>query len=615
MATTVELYLGGAWTDITAYVRQDPGIEMTVGVRNEGGTSDPASCTFVVNNRDGRFSIRNTAGAYYGNIKRNTPVRVKVGTTQRFIGEIAEFPSRWGQSGDPVWAPLVGTGILRRYQHASSLDSTLITALQKLSDANGDITGYWPVEDAPGATSVASGLTGGQAGGITGSPVFGAVDLGVSTGLVATWAASTATFFPFAATSTAFTGGCYVNLPAAGALTGGEELFRVECNGSATSWRILYSPGSGGGVFVQVLDQTGTEVLASSTINGLDGLTFYLKLECANSGANVAWALSTLDAGSTVSGSLLTQSVGAPTAAKIGKGTIAIPANADVAIGHVVLGSSDTALFHNAFDDGRAGYAGESVDARMARLASTYTETITVTSGATSPAEMGPQPEGTLIDVLRAAEKADAGGILYDKLDSNGGLSYITRTARYNDQRAQLVLDYSLKQIVPPLEPTDDDQQIRNDVTVHRTDGSSARQVLTSGAISTQDFPNGVGPYPFDDTYAIWKDTQLPYLAGWILGLGTIDETRFPAVTVDVIAQSALLTSIEAVRPGYRLRITNLPAFAGATNVDLQVIGWTERITKATRTITFVCTPGTPWFVFELDDTVFGTLDDNRLAY
>lgn len=611
---TVEMLLGGVWTNITAYVREDPGVDITFGVQNESATADPATATLLVNNGDGRFTPRNTAGAYYGNLKKNTPLRVTVGANVRFIGEVAEFPPRWEASGADVWVPLTAAGILRRLQHAKSLESTLTTAVLALAAANANINGYWPIEDSAGSTVVASAFPGGYPGFLTGTPAFDAVDLGVGTHEVATWGGARADFVAAAGSSSAFTAGIYVQLPTSG-LTGGEELLRVSTAGTAQSWRVLYSPASGGGVFLQVIASDGsTELLVSSAFTNMNGTTFYLKIEAVQSGGNVSWAFSA-SGFTTFSGSIASRTVGAPSAAAIGAGVIPIPAAAAVAIGHLILATSNTALFYASFDDGLRGYAGESVNTRLARLAAQWGISIAVTDAAPNTVEHGAQPDGTLLDVLRATEKADAGGILRDSINQIG-LAYITRDARYNDNRSQLVLDYASGHLSPPLEPTDDDQNLWNDVKVNRINGSSARAALTSGPLSTAAYPSGAGPYPFEDSYAVAYDAQLPYLAQWILALGTIDETRFPAVTVDLVKNPGLVSTADAIRPGHRLRIENLPAFAGVTNVDLQVLGWKETLTGARRLITFVCAPGSVWLhLFELDDAVFGLLDQNRLAY
>lgn len=620
MITVVtELFLDDAWVDVSSYVRQAPGHAITFGVQAESATADPATCTLVANNTDGRFTPRNTAGAYYPDLRRNTPLRVTADGTVRFFGEVSEFPPRWEASGRVVWAPLVVSGILRRLQRAKSLQPTLTSAVLDLATRNGDITGYWPIEDPPGSTALASALPDGTSGSIGGTPDLGAVDLGAGTHAVATWGGGSAYFTPAAATSTEFTAGFYVRLPTSG-LTGGEELFRVNTAGTAASWRVLYSPSTGGGLFLQVIDTGGVEVLVSGAFTGQDGTSFYVKIEGTQDGADVDWAFSVTSIG-TFLGTIASRTVGAPQFALIGAGTIAVPADAPVAIGHVVLGDSNTALFAASFDDGIEGYAGESVNTRMARLETQTGVSITVFDAGANTIEHGAQPDGTLLEVLRATEKADAGGILRDSLTTLG-LVYITRDARYNDNQPLLTLDYGAGELTPPIEPTDDDQQLRNDVKVNRISGSSARATLASGALSTADYPDGVGPYPFEDSYAVYSDAQLPYLAGWILALGTIDETRFPAVTVDLVKNPHLVTDTEALRPGSRLRIENLPAYAGATDVDLQVIGWRENLSATHRTITFVCTPGSIWGpggaaggFLELDDLVFGELDVNRLAY
>lgn len=616
---TVELFLDVAWVDITDWVRQDPGLDIQFGVMAESGTADANTCTLVVNNQDGRFSPRNTAGAYYPNLKRNTPLRVTQDAVVRFVGEISEFPTRWEPSGANVWAPLTASGILRRLQHASALDATLTAAARYLLTEHGDLLNYWPVEDAPGATLIASAFDGGApAGYYGGTPDFQARDLGPGTHAVATWGGAKGYFGPFSATSTSFTAGVYIGLPTSG-LTGGEELFRVDVAGSALSWRIIYTPATGGGVFLQVIDSSGVEVLVSSAFQDFDGDSFYATIEATQNGANVDWVFRAL-AITQYSGTIAAHTVGAPIQIQIGVGTIPIPTDAAVALGHITAADTNAALFHARFYDALTAYAGETISARLSRLATQTGISISVTDAGSNPPYLGAQIDGTLLEVLRDLEKADAGGILRDSI-SQVGLVYITRDARYNDNQPLLTLDYSAGDLSPPLEPTGDDQQLRNDVKVNRRFGSSARKELTSGPLSTADYPDGVGPYPFEDTYGIYADTQLPYLADWVLALGTIDETRFPAVTVDLVANPALTTDAEAMRPGYRLRIENLPAYAGATDVDLQVIGWREHIDAARRNITFVCTPGSIWGsatdggFLQLDDAVFGELNVNRLAY
>src|SRR3546814_4699308 len=64
MTLLVELYLDEVWTDITSYVRVNPGVVVNFGIRDESGIADAAEITLTVNNRDGRFTPKNPEGAW-----------------------------------------------------------------------------------------------------------------------------------------------------------------------------------------------------------------------------------------------------------------------------------------------------------------------------------------------------------------------------------------------------------------------------------------------------------------------------------------------------------------------------------------------------------------------
>ncbi len=76
----IALRLGGAWTDITAYAynRTTPAFTVTRGRPDETAQVSPSSMSGQLNNRDGRFTSRNPTGPYYGQLGRNTPVRLSV---------------------------------------------------------------------------------------------------------------------------------------------------------------------------------------------------------------------------------------------------------------------------------------------------------------------------------------------------------------------------------------------------------------------------------------------------------------------------------------------------------------------------------------------------------
>lgn len=616
-SVTVELYLNSVWTAITSYVRYDPGVSVRFGVQQENSVADPSECRITVNNRDGRFTPRNTAGAYYPYLKRGTPLRVLVAGVERFRGELVEYPVRWDPSGADARAELVAAGIMRRLARANGLDSPMLATIKQLSTANANIQAYWPLEDRPGTTSpqpvawLTSVATRPAGGVITGAPVWQAVDPGVMSDPIPTWKNARATFTVPASAQGQFNAQAVVTFPSSG-LTGGEELFRITNAGTATSWRVLYSGSAGGTVILQVIDYLGNEILAAvATLSaGLDGGSTRITVHAKNNGGSVDYFLGLTGYGA-ASGTIAATSVDAVTDMRIGSGTIAI--GAEVAIGHLAVSNAYQGLSSVATDAAWVGYAGESVEQRAARLQTQTGIPIAVVSGNVAPVELGAQSPGSLLDVLREMEAADVGGILRDSI--NGiGITYRTRWSRYDNWSGNTVaLNYASGHLTV-AEPTDDDANLRNDVTVQRTFGSSARAEKTSGTLSVLDYPNGVGRYAYTAMLSTYSDAALPYVAQWLLGLGTVDETRWPRLTVDLAKNPSLATAVEALRPGDEITVTNLPAYAGATSATLQVVGWTEDIDTVRRTVTLNCVPGDIWHVMRLNSATYGILDVMRLA-
>ena len=78
----VGIFIAGEWVDGTTAgngVRADPGVSIRSGRANWTSKVDPGRATFTLDNRDGRWSPDNAAGAYAGTLQRNLPCRVGVG--------------------------------------------------------------------------------------------------------------------------------------------------------------------------------------------------------------------------------------------------------------------------------------------------------------------------------------------------------------------------------------------------------------------------------------------------------------------------------------------------------------------------------------------------------
>lgn len=95
----VDLSLDGStWTDVTEDVRHEQKIRITRGRTDWGQQVDFGRCSLALSNTDGKYSPRNPESPYYGQIGRNTPVRVSVGA-----GSVAALVP--GASGDYIQTP------------------------------------------------------------------------------------------------------------------------------------------------------------------------------------------------------------------------------------------------------------------------------------------------------------------------------------------------------------------------------------------------------------------------------------------------------------------------------------------------------------------------------
>lgn len=99
-----ELYYSGAWNDISADVRVNPGITINRGRRDWAGHADPSTANLALNlgasnvavGVSGRYSPRNPRSDLHGLIGRNTPLRTRIGTRQQGLtlsGAEADFVS------------------------------------------------------------------------------------------------------------------------------------------------------------------------------------------------------------------------------------------------------------------------------------------------------------------------------------------------------------------------------------------------------------------------------------------------------------------------------------------------------------------------------------------
>ncbi|MCX4578109.1 hypothetical protein OHB41_33965 [Streptomyces sp. NBC_01571] len=523
----------------------------------------------------------------------------------RFVGEVSSWPSRWDVSGKDVRVPIEASGILRRLgQGAKSLDSTLRRRIPSFGPM-----AYWPMEEGKAANGAYSPIAGVKP--LELAPAnWAAADSLVSSNALPTIISSTTTactlYGRVPAPSTTLTRWAVEWMYRIDTVnTTLRTIMRVLSTGTAREWYVQQN-----NVSTRILckDDDGATVFSVDIVTSTDLYNQWIraKLAILQVGGNVNWNITWTDVGGDAgffSGSFA-GTIGRPTG-------VASPPDgysADIdgmAIGHIAVWNTD---FTHAFDKAVDAWTGETAGQRMSRLASEEGVRLGQWGEPTLQEQVGPQRIDTLLSLLEEAADVD-GGILYERRDAVG-LAYRDRISMYN-QPVGLALDYNVAgHVAPPLEPVDDDQKVRNDVTVTRDGGASGRAVLTSGPLSVQDPPNGVGLYDTAVTQNLYSDDQAEPHAYWQLYLGTWDESRYPVLNLNLAAAPGLVDAVTLLESGDRAQIANPPAWLPPGPIDLLMQGQQETIGHPNDwDLQLNCTPAGPWIVGIVEDDALGFVD------
>jgi hypothetical protein len=269
----------------------------------------------------------------------------------------------------------------------------------------------------------------------------------------------------------------------------------------------------------------------------------------------------------------------------------------DVAVGHVSVEKAITGLFAVSAAV-LQGYTGEQAHDRMARLAAENSVTVSLLGGGGESQPLGAQPSDTFVALLQEAGDSD-GGILYEPRTSDD-LTYRTLESMFS-QTPAVTVAYTDNLLLPFL-PTDDDQATRNRVTVTRAGGSSATVEDSTGPLSIQAPPAGVGVYDDEVTLSLATDAQCERQAGWRVHVGTHDEARWPIIGFDLahptfLADPALTRHLLSIDLGDRIDVTDVPGWLPPDAVSQLVQGMTETIAPDGYRVELNCTPARPYRV------------------
>jgi hypothetical protein len=525
----------------------------------------------------------------------------------RFWGEVSSWPQRWNTELVDVYVPVEASGITRRLgQGSGPIRSTMYR--EHANPARTHIVAYWPCEDDTEATSLESGLAGKPPMRVSGVPTLASysgwtasdalpkMDTGKFVGPVIASATGELSVRAFV----------FVD----DAVAAETSLLYVRCTGTAPEWDVRLT--TAGDLRTRAFDPDGASLVDVTGVTGMNSKGFtIIDLELTQVGSDISWARKTIDitALMTVNDAItVSQSSGTVSGATIGRCTSVTVGNdqtlGNVIIGHVAVADAITAFA--ATSDALAAQNGEHPLARLRRLcAEEEIPFVEITKNeSANTVTMGDQKINKLLDLFTEVEDSDFGR-LFEPRDAFA-LGYRNRISLYN--QAAVELDYSKRQLAPPLEPVDDDQRTVNDVTVTRVDGGKYRAEQTTGPLSTAEPPDGVGRYDASVNVSLETDDQIPDQAGWRLHLGTTDEARYPQLSVNFAAEAiardpALAAKLSALDLGDRVAVTNPPVWLPPDDITQLIEGSVETIGALERGIVFNCAPAFPWDVGVVGDT------------
>lgn len=591
----------GTWLDITSDVRRGPGVTITRGRPDERGLSNPGRMEFILDNRTGKYSPRNPLSPLFGKIGRNTPVRCTMddGAFTRFVGEISALPPRWDEGHADNNVPVEAYGVLRRYAQGHP---TISNALRDWIEFRPTLWAYYPMiggEEKIYSQNLAPNKTGSFYGSKNAIFTYG-VDMGaawIGTGLQIN-ATGDGPYMQGVANAM----GTNVALDfvfqseGMGVLdtqiwTGLDQYWQLRLNTSTdtATTQVLWNDGSG------IITAVATGAVTELQDTQMHTCRFELR---TIAGPTVEWH-TYIDGTEIESNTMgLTQTLGWVPFMRYHYSRYVNQTYVNIA--HLAIWADNTLAnipTAQEYADAAFAYAGETAIERITRVCADGGMPLVTVGTSAESMPMGPQFTETRLEQIRDVEATDMGILLEQRDDP--GLLYLSRTSLYN-QTPAFTLNYAAMQVSAPLEPIDDDQLTRNDITATRREAGSDSYTIDDGPLGTADPPDGVGRYSEDITVNPQTDGFLKQIAAWHANIGTLDQARWPSVTVDLHNPSvplALRNLILGADVGDIFVITGMREAFIYDDIRLMIVGYGESITANTHTWTANCMPADPYTV------------------
>lgn len=525
----------------------------------------------------------------------------------RFHGEAAAWPQSW-TPGDPnARIALSGGGLLRRLGQANTPVASPMYRAYTRAGASADVKDYWSFEDGSNATQLGSAM-----GGFPFRWSGGAPSLSSFSGfacsapmLTLNKTSMTATIAPYAVPSSGPGSDAVVRfllaVPAGGDVSG--ILARVYYTGGAANYIDLTYDASGG-LGLTAYDYQDKAAFQFGPVSfGVNGKLIRVSLELVNHGDGTYTAsVVTLEAGASFGlafGVTHTGAVGAVSRITISPDQLL----GSTSVGHVSAEATWTSLFDMA--GALQAYASEPAGIRFQRLCAEEGISFRGIGSMADTVPMGVQTVQTLTQLLQECADADRG--VWFETRQLLGWGYRSR-ASLGNQAATVGFDYNQDHLSGTLQPTVDDQVVKNDITVSNSGGSSSRQVLDDGSARSV---SRIGRYDTQLTVNLASDALLDSRAGWELHALTVDEPRYPQIECDLAngALGSLYWDALSAEMGDRVTVSNPPVWLPPGKIDQLAAYSSETIGRKDLGVQWTGIPSTPWNVAYADDIVFGRAD------
>lgn len=558
------------WTDISTFVRYDPGVGITWGRSGALQMSEPSVMSLTLKNADGRFTPGNVSSPYYPNVKLDRPIRVTVtpagGTPSvRFTGYINEWPIAWPAIA-ATYAEVTISAVSRtgRLGLRNAMWSMIVENALATSAAT-----IYPLFDPAGSTSAED---------VSGNDVTPLAETGSGVALTFGW------------NGIEFAGGKF--------LTGASAV--VLADTPAVSFAVTFS----------------TTVPSAATLWGACSLTALQMATYADGRPHRL--VVTRSSGGTVTAKVDNTAITAPT---LGTSVPMVAGNGftgtlrDLCYWTSELSSGAVTDDYTAFN----GAYGEASDATLERIAGyAGVPSAEVDADAGVVLMGGVDTSGmSAVDALRVVETTE-GGILIDARD--GDLRLIGRRARYHST-SSLTLNVATGEVAPGYSPTLDRALLRNDVT--GTNAASSVGSIDAGATVSR---RAVNQSSIDEYGSAGSSIEVaaassdePYsAASWIVANFGEPSPRAPSLGVNILRLTpSRQQDVLARFVGDRITVTNRPTQDAGPEADFFVEGGEEAWSPTRASLTWNVSPiGLEDSIVVIDDAVKGQIDaGNYIGY